>query len=278
MLRALALAVASLFLFPSMQALAEGNKADIKVAAASEEAQAATTSGTTTYFGSSSANTASKAEQKPKAAAKPKPLPAPTLTASIDLTKQRMVVSVRGEALHSWPISSGVAQFPTPTGTFRPQWTAKMWYSRKYDMSPMPHSVFIHGGVAVHGTYHTSSLGRAASHGCIRLSPANAKTFYNLVQRHGLKMTKVSVFGRPHWRAPAVASRDTQRQRNYAESQNGWFWDSWGNSNSAYAPNFTQKKRGKVTRRKGGSYAYEQRQPRRGYYKYGYGYGGYDAY
>ena len=44
-----------------------------------------------------------------------------------------------------------------------------MWYSRKYDMSPMPYSVFFRGGYAIHGTGYVKQLGRPASHGCVRL-------------------------------------------------------------------------------------------------------------
>jgi L,D-transpeptidase catalytic domain len=50
-----------------------------------------------------------------------------------------------------------------------------MWYSRKYHMSPMPHSLFFRGGYAIHGTGAIRQLGRPASHGCVRLHPANAR-------------------------------------------------------------------------------------------------------
>ncbi len=72
-----------------------------------------------------------------------------------------------------------------------------MHYSRKYDMAPMPHAVFINGGVAIHATSATGLLGRPASHGCIRLAPGNAATFYSLVHKHGLKNVQVQVFGSP---------------------------------------------------------------------------------
>ncbi len=206
MLRGRVLAAACLAIFPSMQAMAEPDKSNSETAAAAASNSTAVTtdtaSGTTTYFGGGA-----KEAAQPQVVAKPQPPPKPTLTASIDLSNQKMVVTVNGEARYSWAISSGVAEYPTPTGTFHPQWTAKMWYSRKYDMAPMPNAVFINGGVAVHGTYHVRSLGYAASHGCIRLSPGHAKTFYDLVQWHGLKRTKVTVFGRPRSRGPAVASR-----------------------------------------------------------------------
>jgi hypothetical protein len=210
-----------------------------------------TANGTTTYFG--------KESQPAREAAKPQPLLPPTLTASIDLTSQTMTVVVNGEARYSWPISSGTSRYPTPTGTFHPEWTSKIWYSRKYDWAPMPNAVFINGGVAVHGTYHIGGLGRPASHGCIRLSPANAKTFYNLVERHGLKMTRVTVHGRPNWREEAIASRNRPRNKTYAKSQENWFWGGpWAASQeTGYVPSFTKKKSNEYTdayRRKSGDY------------------------
>ena len=60
-----------------------------------------------------------------------------------------------------------------------------MWYSRKYDMSPMPHALFFEGGLAIHGTSAIRQLGRPASHGCVRLAPRNAQTLFELVRQHG---------------------------------------------------------------------------------------------
>ena len=57
----------------------------------------------------------------------------------------------------------------------------------------MPWSVFFHGGYAVHGTTAVRRLGRPASHGCVRLHPANAKIFYKLVQQNGKENTLVSI-------------------------------------------------------------------------------------
>jgi lipoprotein-anchoring transpeptidase ErfK/SrfK len=197
------------------------------------------------------ATDSNSAPQKAAEVAKSAPPPEPTLTGRIDLAKQTLVVAENGKVKYSWPISSGAEEFPTPRGTFRPQWVAKMWYSRKYDNAPMPHSVFISGGVAIHATSHVRSLGRPASHGCIRLAPGNAKTFYNLVQRHGLKSTRVSIFGKPKWYAPAVASRQPDRRRYAAAQDNG----SWFNSSprqyravSAYDPRFTQRQYRQVPR------------------------------
>lgn len=173
-----------------------------------------------------SATETAKTSPPAQLAAQPVAPPPPTLTAKIDLAAQTMIVSEHGAAKYSWPISSGTAEFPTPRGSFRPQWSAKMWYSRKYDNAPMPHAVFINGGVAVHATSHVSRLGSPASHGCIRLAPGNAKTFYSLVHKHGLKMTRVSVFGTPKWRAPAIAARKAPRPIYAAQQQSDSWWFS----------------------------------------------------
>jgi len=61
----------------------------------------------------------------------------------------------------------------------------RMWYSRKYDNAPMPHALFFEGRLAIHGTNAIRQLGRPASHGCVRLSPGNARTLFDLVRQHG---------------------------------------------------------------------------------------------
>ncbi len=57
----------------------------------------------------------------------------------------------------------------------------------------MPHSVFFHGGYAIHGTNAVGSLGRPASHGCVRLAPAMPRRSIPLVSKYGLGNTRVIV-------------------------------------------------------------------------------------
>ena len=57
----------------------------------------------------------------------------------------------------------------------------------------MPYSVFFYGGYAIHGTTYLRSLGRPASHGCIRLHPRNAARFFGLIQRHGRGNTRIVI-------------------------------------------------------------------------------------
>jgi lipoprotein-anchoring transpeptidase ErfK/SrfK len=113
------------------------------------------------------------------------------IIARIDISTQTMTVSEDGRLLYSWSVSTARKGYRTPRGTFRPVRMHKMWYSRKYDMSPMPYSIFFSGGYAIHGTDHTKYLGRPASHGCVRLHPSNARTLYMLVKERGAGNTRI---------------------------------------------------------------------------------------
>lgn len=116
-----------------------------------------------------------------------------TVVATISLSAQRADISVDGALAYSWAVSTARRGYVTPTGSYRPIRTERMWYSRKYDMSPMPYSVFFRGGYAIHGTNYIRSLGRPASHGCVRLSPANAATFFKLVRAKGYGNARIVI-------------------------------------------------------------------------------------
>lgn len=135
------------------------------------------------------------AESEVVEAAKPPPPPPVTLKIAINLTSQRLTVTENGKVRFTWKISSGRSGYLTPTGNYRPQWMARKWRSRKYGNAPMPHSIFFHRGYAIHATYATGRLGRPASHGCIRLSPRNARTLFRLVSRHGKAATRITIRG-----------------------------------------------------------------------------------
>ena len=115
------------------------------------------------------------------------------VVARIDLSSQRMYVTVNGYSYGSWKVSTARRGYRTPVGNFRPRWLARMHYSKKYYNSPMPHSVFFLGGYAIHGTNAIRRLGRPASHGCIRLHPANAAKFFSLIKRYGKRNTRIRI-------------------------------------------------------------------------------------
>jgi lipoprotein-anchoring transpeptidase ErfK/SrfK len=114
---------------------------------------------------------------------------------SIDKSTQQMTVSVDGMPRYRWAVSTGRAGYGTPSGTYRPQRMERTWFSKVYYNSPMPYSIFFHGGYAIHGSYEISRLGGPASHGCIRLHPANAATLYALVKQRGMSDTVIVVSG-----------------------------------------------------------------------------------
>jgi hypothetical protein len=91
-------------------------------------------------------------------------------------------------------------------------------FSKEFDDAPMPHSIFFtREGHAIHGTGSEGQLGVPVSHGCVRLSRANASTLYALVEEQGVLNTTVTLTGssqvalarNPRGRAnTAVARRD----------------------------------------------------------------------
>ncbi|MFY0615125.1 MAG: L,D-transpeptidase [Hyphomicrobiaceae bacterium] len=116
-----------------------------------------------------------------------------SIRVSIDISSQRMHVFVNGALRHSWKVSTGRGRYRTPTGSYRPQRMIRTYYSRKYNGSPMPHSIFFRGGYAIHGTNYYRQLGRRASHGCVRLSRGNAARLFSLVRRYGPRRTRISI-------------------------------------------------------------------------------------
>lgn len=121
------------------------------------------------------------------------PAYAAKVVAQVDLSSQRMTVKVNGKTQYRWKVSTGRLGYSTPSGTYRPQRLERTWYSTIYDNAPMPYSIFFHRGYAIHGTTSIGRLGRRASHGCIRLHPANAGRLFNLVRRYGMGNTRVVI-------------------------------------------------------------------------------------
>ena len=115
------------------------------------------------------------------------------IVVDIDRSVQRMAVTVDGVQRYNWRVSTARRGYVTPPGTYHPQMMARRWFSRKYYNSPMPHAIFFYGGLAIHGSYEIARLGGAASHGCVRLHPANAAVLFGLVQREGMRNTTIVV-------------------------------------------------------------------------------------
>ncbi len=131
---------------------------------------------------------------------------------NVNLNTQRMNVSVDGRHYATYKVSTGKRGYTTPTGNYRVQRMEKMHYSRKYNNSPMPHSIFFRGGFAIHGTGAISRLGSVASHGCVRLHPRDARELYNLVKAKGRRSTKIRLAYGPGKKAKRFSNKRKHRK------------------------------------------------------------------
>jgi hypothetical protein len=100
---------------------------------------------------------------------------AATARACLDLSANQAWLMDNGTVTYGpVPVTTGKAGYETPPGTFRVSFKDIDHRSSQFNNAPMPYSVFFNGGIA----FHQGSL-KAKSHGCVHLSNAAAKTFYN---------------------------------------------------------------------------------------------------
>jgi len=105
-----------------------------------------------------------------------------------------MTVAVDGVRRYTWKVSTGKRRYETPSGTFQPFRMEPDHFSTEWDDAPMPNSIFFtYQGHAIHGSPYTRRLGRAASHGCVRLAPQDAATLYSLVGQQGMGNTRIVI-------------------------------------------------------------------------------------
>ena len=147
----------------------------------------------------------------------------------ISKVSQKMTVVVDGDTEYVWPVSTGAAQYETPSGSFRPFRMEAEHFSKEWDDAPMPHSIFFTGeGHAIHGSFHVKSLGRKASHGCVRLAPENAAILFGIVESAGMSNTSVTLKGGLfEWGGSGRSFADVGRDIDSAVKKKpyrGFFW------------------------------------------------------
>ena len=183
---------------------------------------------------------------------------------NINKSRQEMTVFVDGIERYTWPVSTGAPGYATPSGNFTASSMNEVWYSKEWDNAQMPNSIFFtKEGHAIHGSYETKKLGRAVSHGCVRLAPENAKALYALIKEHGLENTKVALSGVTPGGEAKVAEQAPTKKRN-RQSETARY-----DRPDYYYPSGPQR-RGFFARRWSGVPYYEGHQgyysPPRGYY------------
>lgn len=122
----------------------------------------------------------------------------------VDRSDNKLHVYSGPDVLMTYDVSVGKDQHPTPTGDFtirkivwNPGWVPppEKWAAGKTPKEPgdpdnpmkAVKMFFVEPDYYIHGTGDTRDLGRAASHGCIRMDPQEARELAQQVMEHGGK-------------------------------------------------------------------------------------------
>jgi LysM repeat protein len=105
----------------------------------------------------------------------------------VNLSTQRLQAYEGNRVVYNAVVSTGLAWYPTPTGTYYIQ--RKYRYddmtggSRArgdyYYVSNVPHVQYFYAGYSLHGTYWHNNFGTPMSHGCVNLNQTDAAWLYN---------------------------------------------------------------------------------------------------
>jgi len=130
-------------------------------------------------------------------------IPAEGLTLTASLSERTLTVRRGGETVKVYDIAVGTAKHSTPTGGYairrivwNPAWVPppnQEWARGKKPAGPgdpdnpmrMVKLFFREPAYFIHGTDATGSLGRAASHGCLRMDPDDAGELALMVMENG---------------------------------------------------------------------------------------------
>jgi lipoprotein-anchoring transpeptidase ErfK/SrfK len=133
------------------------------------------------------------------------------LRLEVDLSERVLRAYLGGEPVDSYPVAVGQPSYPTPTGSFRvgrvvwnPRWIPpdSKWARKKKPKAPgdpdnpmgRVKMYFLIPDYYIHSTPDEDSLGRAESHGCIRMRTADAIDLAQLVMEHGGQVRDPSWF------------------------------------------------------------------------------------
>ncbi len=104
----------------------------------------------------------------------------------VDLEQQVLTVMLGDEAIFATLVSSGLKS-PTPRGLFRihnkravGSMSSSPGADDFYDVQAVPHVQYFLGSFALHSAYWHNGFGRPISHGCVNLSPKDAKHVFSL--------------------------------------------------------------------------------------------------
>jgi murein L,D-transpeptidase YcbB/YkuD len=136
-----------------------------------------------------------------------------TLQLEVKLSERKLYVRENGKVTKTYDVAVGKSQHPTPRGNFQirrliwnPSWTPpdENWAKDKNPAKPgdpnNPMRVvkifFKQPDYYIHGTKEKSSLGKRASHGCVRMSEDEVAELGKLVMKYGGQPKPASWFRR----------------------------------------------------------------------------------
>ncbi len=114
----------------------------------------------------------------PLTAGEPDALTGKSLQIVIDAGQRRLYLFAGGELYRSFPVAVGTRGTPTPIGHWRIK--AKAVWGGAFGARWMQLSI-PWGTYGIHGTNNPGSIGRRASHGCVRMFNRNVVQLYSVV-------------------------------------------------------------------------------------------------
>ena len=163
-------------------------------------------------LGAFSADAAAR-PQDSAAAATPVARPSDGLRLRVSLSQRRLFVEDGGQVVREFGVAIGSPAHPTPKGNFKirrlvwnPGWVPPKAKWAKGKQPEQPGSArnpmqavkiyFQEPDYYIHGTNDPNSIGTAASHGCLRMTPEDAAELGAYVMEHGGQPREESWFRR----------------------------------------------------------------------------------
>jgi hypothetical protein len=139
----------------------------------------------------------------------------------VDLDEQVLVAYEGTTAVFATLVSTGSYKHKTPLGLFRIR-AKKLHTDMKsgpddpepYEVKDVPYAMYFHKAYALHGAYWHDGFGRPRSHGCINLSPEDARLIFDWVAPRTVAGWRTAVAGREEGTAVRIRrSRAKLRRR-----------------------------------------------------------------
>jgi len=98
----------------------------------------------------------------------------------VDLSEQRLYAYEGDTLVRTTLISSGLARYPTVTGTFYVylRYTSARMRGPGYDLPNVPYVMYFYKSYGLHGTYWHNNFGTPMSHGCVNMPTPEAEWAY----------------------------------------------------------------------------------------------------